>query len=278
VTWFFSPLTTRHLETDVFQKYLALMRRAFGAMVEYRASVLIWMFTNVMPLVMLAVWFSLSEGGPIAGYSQNDFVSYYLLLTFTRLLTNAWVIWELDYEIRHGDLSIKLLHPLNPIHEYISYHIADKVFRVVVLIPFALLAWWLFPTIHYAVTPLNLALLLLAMLVAWLLRFMSQYLFGLLAFWISASLTLNEIWFAFSLMLGGIVAPLDLFPPQVTSIANLLPFRFMLSFPVEIMMGRLSPLDLALGLGAMTFWLLVAMILYRWLWRKGLVQFSAFGA
>src|SRR5512140_2213993 len=111
----------------MLKKYLALLRRSLGSMLEYRASIFIWMLTNVMPLVMLAVWYSLAEDGPIAGYSQTDFVSYYLLLTFIRQLTNAWVIWELDYEIRHGDLSVKLVHPLNPIHEYISSHITDKI-------------------------------------------------------------------------------------------------------------------------------------------------------
>src|SRR5512136_2830125 len=103
----------------MFEKYLALLRRSIAAMVEYRASAIIWMLTNVMPLVMLAAWYSLSEGGPIADYTQNDFVSYDLLLTLVRQSTTAWVIWELDYEIRHGELSIKLIFPIDPIHEYL---------------------------------------------------------------------------------------------------------------------------------------------------------------
>ena len=143
-------------------------------MLEYRASIVIWMLTGIMPLVMLAVWYSLAEDGPIAGYSQNDFVSYYLLMLLVRQLTNVWVIWELDYEIRHGDLSIKLLHPINPIHEYIASHLADKVIRLWILIPLALLAWLSFPPIHYDVTPLTLALLLVALVAAWILRFLSQ--------------------------------------------------------------------------------------------------------
>ena len=249
-----------------------------GLMLEYRASIVIWMLTGIMPLVMLAVWFSLAEGGPIAGYSQDDFVSYYLLMTLVRQLTNVWVIWELDYEIRHGDLSIKLLHPINPIHEYIASHLADKVFRLWILIPLAILAWLIFPAIHYDVTPITLALMIVALVAAWILRFMSQYCFGILAFWISEAITLNEIWFAGMLMLGGVVAPLDLFPAPVKTIANYLPFRFMLSFPVEIMSGRMTTMDMLIGLIAMMFWVAFFVVLYRWLWSKGVKQFSAFGA
>lgn len=259
-------------------KYAALMRRSLAAMFEYRASMLIWMLINVMPLVMLAVWFSMSEGGPIAGYTQTDFVSYYLLLAFVQQMTNVWVIYELDYEIRHGDLSIKLLHPLNPLHDYLSTNLADKILRPFALIPLALIAWLIFPAIHYDVTPLNLVLFVVAMAAAWLIRFISQYIFGLLAFWVSDSMTLNDIWFALSEMLGGMIAPLDLFPPNVTAVANWLPFRFMLSFPVEIVSGRLTPIGLASGFAAMIFWVVLSVIVYRWVWRRGIRQFSAFGA
>lgn len=258
--------------------YLSLLRLSLASMLEYRASIFIWMLTNVMPLVMLAVWYSLAEGGPISGYSQVDFVSYYLLLAFVRQLTNAWVIWALDYGIRHGDLSIKLLYPLNPIHGYIADHLTDKILALSALIPLGLAAWLIFPTIHYDLTPWNFVLFFVAMAAAWLIRFLSQFCIGLLGFWISESTTLNEIWYALSMMLGGIVAPLDLFPSQVQSIANYLPFRYMLSFPVEIVSGRLSPNDLVQGIASMIFWVLVTFGVYRWLWRKGIRQFSAYGA
>jgi ABC-2 type transport system permease protein len=262
----------------MFKKYMAMLRRSFGAMVEYRASLFIWMLTNVMPLVMLAVWFSLSEGGPISGYTQTDFVAYYLLLAFVRQMTNAWVIWELDYEIRHGDLSIKLLHPINPIHEYVVSHLTDKLLQLVVLIPLGFLAWSIFPTIHYDITPLSVSLFLVAVVAAWTQRFLSQYCFGILAFWISESITLNDIWYATAMMLGGIVAPLDLFPPDVQAVANYLPFRYMLSFPVEIVLGRLTPFEISEGLVIMAFWVILVVVVYRWLWRIGIRQFSAFGA
>ncbi len=262
----------------MIKKYLALMRRALGAMFEYRASVFIWMLTNMMPLVMLAVWFSLSEGGPIAGYTQIDFVSYYLLLAFVRQMTTVWVIWEIDNDIKHGDLSIKLLHPINPIHEYISSNVADKILRLAVLIPLGIVAWLIFPTIHYDVTPLNLVLFLVTISFAWFMRFLSQYTFGVLAFWISEAATLHEIWYATWLMLGGMLAPLDLFPANIAAVAKFLPFRFMLSFPVEIMTGRLTSEDTLIGLAATVFWAMLMIVVYRWLWRRGLKQFSAFGA
>ena len=259
-------------------KYAALLRRSLAALFEYRANMMIWMLINVMPLVMLAVWFSMSEGGPIAGYTQSDFVSYYLLLALVQQMTSVWVIYELDYGIRHGDLSIKLLHPLNPLHEYLSTNLADKLLRPFALAPLAIIAWLIFPTIHYDVTPLTVIMFGIAMTGAWFIRFIAQYIFGLLAFWVSDSMTLNDIWFGLSEMLGGMIAPLALFPPNVTAVANWLPFRFMLSFPVEVVSGRLTRADMAMGVAAMTFWAALGIVIYRWVWRRGIRQFSAFGA
>lgn len=259
-------------------KYAALLRRGIAAMFEYRASMMIWMLVSVTPFVMLAVWFSMSEGGPVAGYTQADFVSYYLLLAFVQQMTAVWVIYELDYDIRHGDLSIKLLHPINPLHDYMATNLADKVLRPFILIPLGILAWLIFPGIHYDVTPLHVVLFVLALMAAWFIKFMSQYILGLLAFWVSESTGLSDIWVALAEMLGGMVAPLDLFPPAVTVVANFLPFRFMLSFPVEIVSGRLTTQGLITGLVTMAAWVLVSILIYRWVWRRGIRRFSAFGA
>ncbi|MBI4787565.1 MAG: ABC-2 family transporter protein [Chloroflexi bacterium] len=259
-------------------KYLALIRRNIGAILEYRASTLIWILSSVTPLVMLAVWSSLAESGPVAGYSQADFASYFLLLALVRQMTNVWVAWELDAEIRYGGLATKLLHPLNPLHEYVAENLADKVVRAIFLAPFILLALALFPMIHYDLTAQNILLTIAAVVAAWVMLFFSQCVFGLLSFWVSSAMTLHEVWYAFAMLFGGMLAPLDLFPPQVAQVARGLPFRYMLSFPVEILLGRVTPEDLLAGYVVSAFWIVVFVVLYRGLWHLGLKQFGAFGA
>lgn len=262
----------------MIRKYYVMMRRTIGATLEYRASTLIWILTSVTPLVMLAVWFSLAENGPVAGYSQADFVSYFLLLALVRQMTNVWVAWELDGEIRSGGLAIKLLHPIHPIHAYIAENLADKVVRAIFLIPFVVLAVLLFPVVHYDLTPANILLTSFAVIGAWMLLFLSQFIFGLLSFWLSAATMLHDIWFAFAMLLGGMLAPIEMFPPQVVNLARYLPFRYMLSFPVEIQMGRVGGPDLAVGMATCGAWIIIAFALYRWMWGAGIKQFGAFGA
>jgi len=80
------------------------------------------------------------------------------------------------------------------------------------------------------------------------------------------------------MMLSGNLAPLDLFPAPIPQLSVYLPFRYTLSFPVEILLGRVSGDQLWLGFAVQSLWLLATIVLYRVLWTRGLRQYSAFGA
>ena len=72
---------------SLFKKYMALFRRGVALTLEYRAQILIWWLTMSMPLVMLAVWLTLAQDGPIGSYNAGDFIAYYLLALYVRQMT-----------------------------------------------------------------------------------------------------------------------------------------------------------------------------------------------
>jgi ABC-2 type transport system permease protein len=227
---------------------------------------------------MLAVWLSIAQDGPIGTYDAGDFVSYYLLALYVRQMTSAWVSWVIDGEIREGVLALKLLHPINPIHDYLAENLADKVLRLLVVTPVLLIVVLLIPDVHYVLTPLNFLFFLLALTIAWYIRFIVEYIVGILSFWISQAMTIQDIFWMFFLLLGGVVAPLDLLPTWLSSIAHYLPFRYMMSFPIEIMLGRVTGPSLLTGFFIGLVWIVIFQIIYRMLWRQGLKVFGAYGS
>ncbi|HET8841537.1 MAG TPA: ABC-2 family transporter protein, partial [Ktedonobacteraceae bacterium] len=78
--------------------------------------------------------------------------------------------------------------------------------------------------------------------------------------------------------LSGQLAPLSLFPLPVQWLAQSLPFRWMVAFPVEVLLGGLSASSFAIGLAAQIIWLGLAMGLLVLLWKYGLRRYSAVGA
>ena len=61
------------------------------------------------------------------------------------------------------------------------------------------------------------------------------------------------------------------------TVAIVLPFRYMVGFPVEVLMGQLTAGELVVGFAMQLGWLLVAVGLYQFVWRRGLRRYSAVG-
>jgi len=81
-----------------------------------------------------------------------------------------------------------------------------------------------------------------------------------------------------SAVLLGQVAPLSLLPGPIRTLASALPFRWMVSFPIELLLGRLTPSQALVGLGAQVAWLAACFILLKMMWRAGVRVYSAVGA
>jgi ABC-2 type transport system permease protein len=262
----------------MLRKYWVLLKVNWSLVLEYRAGMLIWVLANTLPLVMLAVWLSIADSGPVGNFGAAEFTAYYLALLLVRQMTSVWVAWELDYDIRMGDLSPKLMRPIDPIHNHMALHLADKLFRLCTVVPVIVLAAAVVPGVAYPSDPVTVALFLLSTVFALAIRFMAQYSTGLLSFWITQSLAINEMLYAGMVMFGGVIAPLGLFPPPVARLAEILPFRYMLSLPVEFLLGQLTGTERLAALGIQILWLVVFFAIYRLLWRVGLKHYSAVGA
>jgi ABC-2 type transport system permease protein len=234
------------------RKFIAEFRACWNLIIEYRIMVVIWMLTIVLPLIMLAAWLSIAEKGPVGSYDRMTFISYYLAALVVRNMTGMWFIWEMDSEMRLGSLSFRLLKPMDPLVHYFAYACSSKPFRVLIL-----------------VTSLAGALLIL---------FLMQYTIGLTGFWITRSLSINDAWFFTYSLASGYLVPLDLFPPVVRDILWFLPFRYTMSFPVELLMGRLKVAEILMGIAIQWAWVAALYALNRWVWNRGLRRYSAVGA
>jgi ABC-2 type transport system permease protein len=49
-------------------------------------------------------------------------------------------------------------------------------------------------------------------------------------------------------------------------------------FPIELILGRLSPDAILRNFALDVVWFVIALTLFRWVWKRGVVRFSAVGA
>jgi ABC-2 type transport system permease protein len=260
--------------------YVQQFRMTFASMLQYRASLLIWMISHVLePLVYLIVWSTVSStsGGSVGDYSTGEFAGYFIILMLVNHVTYTWIMYEFEYRIREGMLSFALLKPVHPIHSDIADNITSKMvtmpFMVLIAIGLALIFRPVVAPPLWAVVASAPALFL-----AFLVRFLLEWSLAQAAFWTTRVGAINQTYFVLVLFLSGQIAPLTLLPHPIQVVAAILPFRWMIGFPVELLLGRLTPLEALAGLGAQAAWLIVGFLLLRAVWRAGVRVYSAVGA
>jgi ABC-2 type transport system permease protein len=269
------PIMSKPIMSKPLRITQALMTVYYAYMVEYRAELLFWVLSGSLPLILMGVWFQAAQGGQF-GLSPVDFARYFLATFLVRQFTVVWVIWEFEREVLEGKLSFRLLQPLDPIWHHWFSHLAERFARLPFAIALVVLFFLLYPTAFWIPSLTHLALFLVVVHLAFALRFLIQYTLALMAFWTERASALEEFWMLFYLFLSGLIAPLEVFPPIVKTIALYTPFPYLLHFPASILVG--IPINVGQGLLVMLGWSVFFGLINRWLWRKGLRQYSGMGA
>jgi ABC-2 type transport system permease protein len=255
----------------------ALFRIGVAETVAYRAEFLVWILTTNMPLVMLALWHAVAADGPVGRFGQREFTTYFLGVLVVRLLTSNWAAWQMSMEVRDGTLSARLLRPVHPLYAYAAQHLAAVPMRAIYVSPIvALLVYKAWDRLvgH----DVRLALILVAALLgAWVLTYFMMVLIGALAFFVESSLGVFELWIGVYSIFSGYLIPLETLPAWVRGPAAVLPFRFMLGFPVETLVGLLTPAQALGQLAAQWAYVVGAFFGAMAVWRAGVRRFAAYG-
>jgi len=98
---------------------------------------------------------------------------------------------------------------------------------------------------------------------------------SMLAFFSERAASIEELWFVVHLFLSGLIAPLDVYPEPVRRFTELTPFPYLIYYPVNLLLGRGAPFGRAVAV--LAAWGVVAWLLQRLLWRRGLRRYSAMG-
>ena len=245
--------------------------------IAYRASLLVWILTTSFPLASLAMWWELSSEAAVGGFSQNDFVTYFVVTFLVRQATATWVVWELESSIRDGRFALLLLRPISPIVYLALINIAGLPVRLILALPLGLLVLAVSPGIGLPTSLWHCVCIFFAIALAWLINFLSQVLIGTLAFWWTRASSMYEVWIALYVVSSGYIVPLALLPEGVQTASRLLPFYASMGAVVELFMAPANALPLATVFGTQLAWIFALVAVLSLAWTRGLRQFSAVG-
>ncbi len=265
----------------MLQIYKRIWQTTWAEQWQYRANLMMYMFYGlVSPVVYLAVWITIANSqGSVGGLTANDFILYYLTLLIVDELTTDITIHILAYKIQDGTLSSELLFPIHPVLTHtLVYNIAFKLLSFIALIPIWLVLFVLFHPNYSAVTWQSLLLAMPAILLGFATSFLLGATITCLAFWTTRVYALGEFYFALITLFSGQFVPLQLMPRIIQDMANFLPFQMFKYVPIQIILNRLSVADMLRDYAVGIAWLLIALMVFQWVWHAGVKRFSAVGA
>lgn len=263
------------------RKFLAFSRMVIIDAFIYRATGFIWMLNDIGPAVIALIFWSaaFTTHSSVAGYTFSQMLLYYLGIMFVNNVINTQPQFFLSDEIRSGDFSNYLLKPINFTMLKFASNSSWRIVRLIFFIPMLLLVAKLFSLdlglFYFHV--FQWGLIILSLSLAFAINFFFKLALGLTTIWFEES---GWLFFGFDILssfLSGELIPLDLFPNGLLVANNFLPFKYMLYFPLSILLNRLSGHELFFGLLFQFVWCLFAYGLYRLLLRRGSRIYSAYG-
>lgn len=262
------------------QKYIRVAKDAWDEMLTYRLSFLMWRVRNIFQLLTIYfLWNALlPSSASLAGYNRSLMITYVL---GTSLMSS--IVWssktiQVGDDINEGNLSNFLLKPMSYITYWFAKDIGDKTMNVL----FSLIELTLFVILFHPPLFLqtNIGILLttfVTTVLATILYFFLNFLMGLIAFWNPETWAPRFLLFNLMTFFAGNLFPLDILPKPLYLISQLLPFQYMLYFPIKMYLGQLPFMSIVTGLTLSIIWTVLLAQCVRMTWKKGLQSYAAYG-
>lgn len=254
-----------------------MVRSSIQVTLAYRGR-LVFLFTGALfPMLMMFVWLTVNAGGPTAaGWNGSRFASYYAAAAVVYSLTSSGISWAWDRELRSGELSNRLLRPVAVFHQFAAAEAGERIVTAVVLVPVLVALTLALPIIAFPVGVGSVIAAAVATLLAFVLAVLMSSTFSLIGFWTTQSNNVYLLWWGLGAFASGWIAPLGVMPSWLQRIAEVLPFRYSLGFPVELALG-LSTSETVFGFVAALLWIGVFTFAYVMMWRGGVRRYQAVG-
>lgn len=267
-----------------FASVIRVLRRMTSieivASLMYRTQFVIYMLsTAVSVLIGLMIWLRLEASGADLPVDREFIVSYYLMLAIVRVLTSTWHSEYLAQMIREGKLNSWLIRPGSYLLNLVANNIAEKLVKIVAITMLLFPVWFFYRDAFVIPAALSHWLLFgIAMILATIIQFCLTTAIGSLGFWMDDNAGVARGRHVISMVLSGELVPLALYPTWAMGFLDWQPFRFMLSFPLEVLLGTLSAPQLAYGFAMQSMWTTFFAWLCWYVWQRGLQSYSAIGA
>jgi ABC-2 type transport system permease protein len=268
---------------SVAAKYGKSFSMGLRSAVEYRMNFAFSIVCAASPVIIQTVlWTSIyapGGGDTLFGFTYPQMIAYVVIANLVSRLVRTGFEYEVNADIKNGTLDRYLVKPIGYFGFRLFSFLGGKIAQTAVMTALVAAAVAILRVLlGFPIQAVNAFLFMAALAAAFALNFLIFWCVGMLGF------RLTEIGFLFEavriviITLSGGVFPIAVFGTTGERILFWLPFRFTIQFPTELLCGRVSSSEAALGFALCAGWLVILLLLSRALWTAGVRRFAAVGS
>ncbi|GLW27838.1 ABC transporter permease [Actinoplanes regularis] len=249
--------------------YTAYVRTAIAIRLQYRSTVLASVVvTLVWILLVTRVWSAaFQDREVVAGLTLESTVVYLTLASLQAAVINTPVTWIMSSRVRSGEVLFDVSRPLGYPGQMLALQAGQSMIQVAVMVlvtpvagllgglsgPAGLTAGLLYPV---------------ALVLGWVLNALLTLLIGLSAFWTVDNVGITVLYRFVAAFLAGATVPLIFFPGPLRTLAEALPFRFVVYQPAAIYIGQVDGAEALGGFALSLAWIVILAGVVGLTWRR----------
>jgi ABC-2 type transport system permease protein len=229
-------------------------------------------FYMLLMTIITALWGKVAQeqvAGGLAHLLPAGGLGFYVGVTEIAVLGTPAAHLRLEDDIRSGLLESRLLRPKSHLLLRFAEAMGSAFARMatLTLCGALLLAYSDFPMPPAGWWP-GLALL---MLLAAVIGVQVSLAIGLSVFWLGRAIPLHIVVQKIAFLLGGLMAPVTLYPDWLAAIGKASPFAAQMYWPATMATAP-SPAIFAQAIGWQMFWIILLALLVGWVWSRGVAR------
>lgn len=260
----FSPAKMR---LKSFQKYFFSTFAAFQLLGEYRLDFLLRIFGAILTnSALFFLWFFLAlDGMDVRPYTPTTLAYYYFFISLAESST-AYSSAIVTEEIKDGRLGNLLLKPINYFVSKFFLSLPEKFFYFLAGFLFLIIIRFFGFGMNLELSRLGFFVLALGNAVIG--GFLMYFIIGLLAFWTKQTWGFQVLLEVGAALFSGKMVPFHLLPETLKNLAALLPFKYFVFFPVQVLTEKVEPPLIFAGFFLQLAWIVVLYLTYLFLWKS----------
>ncbi|MEK6960243.1 MAG: ABC-2 family transporter protein [Nanoarchaeota archaeon] len=224
---------------SAFRKYFAVMAIHWKESMHYfMEKVFSSFFVTLVILIFYSIYkgiFAMQGQEVVMGFTLNSIVWYFLVCQLVRGSGMAGVVEDITEDVQTGNIAYQMCRPYSYLLFTYWKNMGNCVWNLAVKgFGGALMALFL---VGLPSDPGSIFPVIISMLLGTTIYFMMVAMIGLMSFWFEEVRGFLWIYDKFQMILGGLFAPIDIFPAAVKGVISVLPFAYMMYAPGKLFTG-----------------------------------------